>query len=136
MKPIITILILLLLLSSCLKDEELKLKTVEYQPAELNDGWVLNPVSSTNFNMDIFNEVMKAVYSNEDFLLVRSLVIVKDGKLMAEAYPRTLDDRDEPHHLWSTTKSFISMLTGITVLLRIHIELKYNRKIFFISRPH
>ena len=115
MKPIIPILILLLLISSCLKDEELKLKTVEYQPAELNDGWVLNPVSSTNFNMDIFNEVMKAVYSNEDFLLVRSLVVVKDGKLMAEAYPRTLDDRDEPHHLWSTTKSFISMLTGIAI---------------------
>jgi len=58
---------------------------------------------------------MKDVYSNDDFLLVRSLVIVKDGKLMAESYPRTLADRDEPHQLWSTTKSFISMLTGIAV---------------------
>jgi CubicO group peptidase (beta-lactamase class C family) len=115
MKPIISILILLVMLSSCLKDEDMKLKTAEYLPSEQNDGWILNPVSAENFNMDIFNEVMEAVYSNEDFLLIRSLVVVKDGKLMAEAYPRTLADRKEPHHLWSTTKSFISMLTGIAV---------------------
>lgn len=115
MKQLTLIFLSLFLLSSCLKDEDLKLKTVEYQPAELNDGWILNPVTSENFKMDIFNEVMNAVYSNDDFLLVRSLVIVKDGKLMAEAYPRTKADRDEPHHLWSTTKSFISMLTGIAV---------------------
>jgi len=115
MKRTILILISLFLLSSCLKDEDLKLKTVAYLPAEQNDGWILNPVSSENFNMDIFNEVMNAVYSNDDFLLVRSLVIVKDGKLMAESYPRTLADRDEPHQLWSTTKSFISMLTGIAI---------------------
>jgi CubicO group peptidase (beta-lactamase class C family) len=115
MKQLTPILLSLFLLGSCLKDEDLKLKTVAYLPAEQNDGWILNPVSSENFNMDIFNEVMKDVYSNDDFLLVRSLVIVKDGKLMAEAYPRTIADRDEPHHLWSTTKSFISMLTGIAI---------------------
>jgi CubicO group peptidase (beta-lactamase class C family) len=115
MKQLTLILLSLFLLSSCLKDEDLKLKTVTYLPSEQNDGWILNPVSSENFNMDIFNEVMDAVYSNDDFLLVRSLVIVKDGKLMAETYPRVLTDRDEPHQLWSTTKSFISMLTGIAI---------------------
>jgi CubicO group peptidase (beta-lactamase class C family) len=115
MKQLTLILLSLFLLSSCLKDEDLKLKTVTYLPSEQNDGWVLNPVSSENFNMDIFNEVMDAVYSNDDFLLIRSMVIVKDGKLMAETYPRVLTDRDEPHQLWSTTKSFISMLTGIAI---------------------
>jgi len=115
MKRIILIPVLLFILSSCLKDEDMKLKTVTYLPSELNDGWTINPVSSEIFNMDRFNEVMNAVYSNDDFLLIRSLVIVKDGKLIAESYPRTLTDRDEPHHLWSTTKSFISMLTGIAI---------------------
>lgn len=115
MKRITIILISLAIFSSCLKDEDMKLKTVEYLPVEQNDGWILNPVASENFNMDVFNEVMNAVYSNDDFLLIRSLVIVKDGKLMAESYPRTLADRNEPHQLWSTTKSFISMLTGMAI---------------------
>jgi len=102
-------------LSSCLKDDNLKLKEVNYQPVELNDGWQTEPVSSQTFDMNIIDEVVNDVFSNDDFLTIRSMVIIKDGKLIAEMYPRTLADRDEPHQLWSTTKSFISILTGIAI---------------------
>lgn len=111
----ILIITILVLLVSCLKDDELKLKTIKYQPVELNDGWGLSPASSVNFNMDILDELMDSIYSEDHFLQIHSMVIVKDGKLVAEAYPRTLSDRTTPRQLWSTTKSFISMLTGIAV---------------------
>jgi CubicO group peptidase (beta-lactamase class C family) len=65
--------------------------------------------------MNIFNEVMRLVYSNDDLLFIRSLVIIKNGELVAEAYPRTQSDRTRPGQLWSTTKSYMSILTGIAL---------------------
>ena len=113
MKRTITILSLLISFTGCLKDESLKTNNITYVPEQLNDGWEINTETAHIFEMNIFNEVMNRIYSNDDFLLIRSLVIVKNGKLVAEAYPRTQADRTTPHQLWSTTKSFMSILTGM-----------------------
>ena len=113
LKHNIIILFSFLALIGCLKDEDLKSGKVTYLPEKLNDGWEIDTATSQVFEMNTFNNVMNDVYSNKDFLMLRSFVVVKDGKLMAEAYPRSLSDRNRPHHVWSTTKSFISILTGI-----------------------
>jgi CubicO group peptidase (beta-lactamase class C family) len=115
MKRNIAIFLVLITFTRCLKDEDLKSSKVTYLPEQLNDGWEIDTATSQVFKMNTFKEVINDVYSNEDFLLLHSFVVVKDGKLMAEAYPRTPDDRNTPHQIWSTTKSFISLLTGIAM---------------------
>ncbi|MCL2435364.1 MAG: beta-lactamase family protein [Lentimicrobiaceae bacterium] len=113
MKRIIIILSIIIVFTGCLKDKNLKTDDITYIPIQLNDGWKINTATAQIFDMRIFNEVMSLVYSNDDLVLIRSLVIVKNGELVAEAYPRTQFDRTAPRHLWSVTKSFMSMLTGI-----------------------
>ena len=105
----------MVLFAGCLKDEDLKLKTYEYQPVELNDGWQTDTVTGNNFNVTAFDELVQEVYSEDKNLFIRSLLIVYEGKLLAEMYPKDMADRDEPHQLWSATKSFVSLLTGIAI---------------------
>jgi len=113
MKRTILFLSILALFTGCLKDENLKTTEISYIPQQINDDWEINTEISQIFDMNTFNEVIQKVYSNDDFVLLRSLVIAKNGKLVAEAYPRTQADRTTPRQLWSTTKSYMSMLTGI-----------------------
>lgn len=103
------------MLTGCLKDDNLKLKSVEYIPVQLNDGWEIEPFNSENFNMDILNSLLAEIYSEYNFPMIRSFVVIKNGKIAAESYPHDLSDRETPHQLWSTTKSFISLLTGIAI---------------------
>ena len=114
MKHSITIISILILFTGCLKDDNLKTKDITYIPVKMDDGWEINTETSQIFDMNIFNEVMNLVYSNDDFVLLRSLVIAKNGQLVAEVYPRTEADRTTPRQLWSTTKSFVSIITGIS----------------------
>jgi len=113
MKQTLIFLSILILFTGCLKDENLKTGDITYVPIEIGDGWEVNTETSQIFDMNIFNEVMNLVYSNDDFVLLRSLVVVKNGQLVAEAYPRTQADRTTPRQTWSVTKSYMSMLTGI-----------------------
>jgi CubicO group peptidase (beta-lactamase class C family) len=113
MKQAIFFLSILILFTGCLKDENLKTSKISYIPQQLNDNWGINTEASQIFDMNIFNDVIQKVYSNNDFVLLRRLVIAKNGELVAEMYPRTQADRTTPRQLWSTTKSFMSILTGI-----------------------
>ncbi len=115
MKKYIILIIGIFLFTGCLKDDDLKLKSVEYIPAQLNDGWQTEPFNSENFNMDILNSLLSEIYSEDKFMMLRSFVVVHNGKIAVESYPRDLSDKETPHQLWSTTKSFISMLTGIAI---------------------
>jgi CubicO group peptidase (beta-lactamase class C family) len=115
MNRLTIIFILLPLLSGCLKDDDLKLKTITYQPEVLNDGWQVEVASSANFDMQILDGIFKSIYSENDFLLIHSLLIVKNDMLVAESYTQSLSDRDTPHQVWSTTKSFTAMVTGIAL---------------------
>jgi CubicO group peptidase (beta-lactamase class C family) len=113
MKHLTTILLILILFAGCLTDGSFKTKTITYVPVQLNDGWNINTDTFQILDMNIFNEVMNKVYSENDFLLIRSLVIAIKGELIIDAYPKTQADRTTPRQTWSVTKSFVSMLTGI-----------------------
>ncbi len=66
--------------TGCLKDDDLKLKSVEYIPAQLNDGWEIEPFNSENFNMDILNSLLAEIYSEYNYPMIRSLVVIKNVK--------------------------------------------------------
>jgi len=115
MKHSLFFLFICLILTGCLKDDYLKTRNISFLPEELNDGWEIDTATAQHFDMEIFDELLQKIYSYDEFLLVRSVVVVKNGKLVAEIYPRTQEDRTALFQQWSITKSFMSMLTGIAL---------------------
>lgn len=104
-----------LLLTSCLKEEPFKLDYKGFKPQNINDDWQVSTPENENVNRELLDEAYKLVYKNDRFMMARSLLVFRNGKLIAEAYPNNPDDIDAIHNIQSCTKSFTSILTGIAI---------------------
>ena len=117
MKPknlvIISAWILSLNLSSCLKDEDVKLAYNGFQPLEIADDWQVSTPAEEKMDEDFLNAAYQLVFNNERFIMARSLLVIRNGKIVAEAYPNDPDDAYSTENIQSCTKSFTSILTGI-----------------------
>ena len=98
-------------------------QTYQYTvPDKLNDGWETSSLTAENFDAKaisaMFERVRTGGYKN-----IQSMLIVKNGKLIAEEYfPRSEEDRREqalkrvsPQEQTSATKSVTSLLIGIAI---------------------
>ena len=115
MKEIFFTILVVFLFTSCLKDEPFKLMYESSVPEALNDGWITGTPAEVGMDAAIIDEVYQTFFSEDHLTLARGLLIVKDGKLVAEAYCRTKDDRDQISNIKSATKSVTSILTGIAM---------------------
>ena len=115
MKKSIAVFLFITLLTSCLKDEPLKLSYEGYTPVALNDGWeISNPVAE-GMNAQLLEDAFRQVYWQDGFIGARSLLVFRNGKLVAEAYPSDSEHINEISNIQSITKSFTSVLTGIAL---------------------
>ena len=112
MKKNIIIMISLFLLSSCLKKEDWKLEYRGYNPVSRPDGWVISDPEAQDMDADLVEKAYRLFYSDNDFLMAASLIVVRNGKIVAEAYCRDLADIDRPENIQSCTKSFTALLAG------------------------
>lgn len=103
------------LLCACLPDEDLKVLFTGYEPEELGDGWTISSPQSEGMDVREVRRAYTRVFSEDEFPLAHGLLIVRNGKLVAEAYCRNERDRDLLHHLQSATKSITSILLGIAI---------------------
>jgi CubicO group peptidase (beta-lactamase class C family) len=108
-------LLFLSMLSSCLKDEPFKLSYAGFQPQIKNDGWNVSSPENENMNRTLIEDAYKLLYKDDRFTMARSLLVIRNGKLVAEAYPHDPHDIDQIQNLQSITKSFTSILTGIAL---------------------
>jgi CubicO group peptidase (beta-lactamase class C family) len=119
MKTKITIFILLgcisILLPSCLKDEPLKPEYSGFQPLAINDYWQVSTPVEEKMNESYLNAAYQLIYNNERFVMARSLLVIRNGKIVAEAYPHDPEDAFRMENIQSCTKSFTSILTGIAL---------------------
>jgi len=99
--------------SSCLKDEDYKLSQIDYIPEQLNDGWQIDVPLNVGMNPSVLDEIYSRLYSDTEFELMKSLLIIKDGKLISEGYCVNKEDRDKIANIKSATKSVTSLLFGI-----------------------
>ena len=114
-KFILGFIILTGVLFSCLTDPNIKLSYEGYQPTRLNDGWELSTPELEGFSTDAINQVYERFYSEDLYPAIHSLLIARNGKLIAEAYCRDKKERDQYHSLQSATKSITSLLVGIAI---------------------
>jgi CubicO group peptidase (beta-lactamase class C family) len=97
----------------CLTDPQIKVPFPGAEPLEMSDGWELSTPEAEGLDPVQVKRVYEDFFSEERFPTLRSLLIVRHGKLVAEGYSRDPRDRDRFHHVQSVTKSVTSLLVGI-----------------------
>jgi CubicO group peptidase (beta-lactamase class C family) len=100
---------------SCMKDEPLKLPYSGFTPVELNDGWTISSPAKENMDSLMLDEAFRYFYKEDRFLLGRSMTIIRNGKIVAEAYSRDRNDIHQIQNIKSATKSFTGILACIAL---------------------
>ena len=99
------------------------LTTYQYiVPVKMDDGWETAALSSENLDADLIKDLFERINDNT-YKNIHSVLLVKNGKLVVEAYFPGQDSegqfhafqRDTLHELHSATKSVNSILIGIAI---------------------
>jgi len=104
-----------LLLFSCLREEELKQPFVSYLPPEMDDGWSISSPGQEGMNAEALRKIYQDFHEDEGLWQVRSLLVFRGGKLLAESYTKDARDRTTPRAIWSATKQVMGLLTGLAL---------------------
>jgi CubicO group peptidase (beta-lactamase class C family) len=115
MKNILFLLLVSFSLFSCLKDEPFKLDYKGFEPKSINDDWQLSTPQSENMDSDLLEKAFRLIYDDDRYLMARSLLVFRNGKIVGEAYPNDLNDINKPYNIQSCTKSITSLLIGATI---------------------
>ncbi|MDR0205960.1 MAG: serine hydrolase, partial [Bacteroidales bacterium] len=100
---------------SCLKDDLLKVPFQSYTPVYLDDDWETAEPAEAGIDGEALKEVYRYVHNEDNAWQIRSLLVFRNNKLVAESYMKDPVDRTNLHPLWSCTKGFIGILTGIAI---------------------
>jgi CubicO group peptidase (beta-lactamase class C family) len=102
-------------MASCLKDDPIKTDYAGFMPAETNDGWEISSPEAENMNRHLLDRAYELIYSDNRFVMAQSLLVFRNGKLVAEAYPIDRNDISRLNNIQSITKSVTSMLIGTAI---------------------
>ena len=100
---------------SCLKDEPFKMEYSGYEPAVINDEWIISTPEAEKVDRSNLDQAYRLLYNDDRFWMARSLLVIRNGKLLAEAYPHDPSDRDLFANMQSCTKSFTSVIMGVAI---------------------
>lgn len=102
-------------LGSCLKDENFNLDYQGYVPQSINDDWQVSTPTAEGIDHTFLNAAYELMYQDNRYVMARSLLVFRNGKLVAEAYPNDPNDIYEYVNIQSCTKSITSILTGVAI---------------------
>jgi CubicO group peptidase (beta-lactamase class C family) len=111
----VSLVLLPLAVVGCIGDEDIKAQFEGYAPAALDDGWVVSTPDSEGLDVAAIDRVYERLFSQDEWPTAHALLIVRHGRLVAEAYARDDAERDRYHHLQSATKSITSMMLGMAI---------------------
>jgi CubicO group peptidase (beta-lactamase class C family) len=97
--------------SSCLPDGESK-TSINFAPQEINDGWELSDPALQGINPEMLQDIYEMMFDRNKFLTSRSLLIVKNGKLVSESYFVDKNDLHKKSNVQGITKSILSLMSG------------------------
>ena len=109
------ILLISLLLSACMKDDPMNQAFVSFEPKDIDDGLIISNPLAEGIDPEKLTSVYNISYNDETLWSLRSLLVFKNNKLVAEAYLKDEKDITTRHLIWSSTKQVMGILTGIAV---------------------
>lgn len=108
-------LLMITLCSGCLKSDELNLPFRSFEPVEIDDGTKISTPVAEGMDPEVLNSIYKDVYEDDNLWSLRSLLVYKNGKLVAESYLKDTEDLTQQRLIWSCTKQVMGILTGIAL---------------------
>lgn len=103
-------------LSACgITDENIKLPYTGYAPPTLADGWMVSGPRAEGLDEAAVDAVYRKLFDQDLYPTVHSLLVIRHGRLVAEAYMRDPGERTRFHHIQSATKSITAILVGIVI---------------------
>ena len=109
------ILVAVIALSGCLRDDPMNVSFVSYEPRHIDDGLVISTPQDEGIDPEQLEEIFRSTYADENLWSLRSLLVFKNKTLVAEAYLKDENDITSRHLIWSCTKQVMGVLTGIAV---------------------
>ena len=106
---------LMLCCLGCLKEDALKKPFTTFTPPDIGDGWAISTPGAEGIDSLKLVDVFRNFHENEDWWMVRSLLVFRNGKLVAESYTKDDSDRRQPRAVWSCTKQVMGILAGIAL---------------------
>ena len=101
--------------SGCIKEAPLNLDLGDLHPEELNDGLMLSEPAIEGMDENRLRAAYELAHTDEDMWPIRSLLVLRHGKLVAEHYFKDKDDIVQPRLIWSATKQVTAILLGIAL---------------------
>ncbi len=106
---------LLALGNSCMKHDPLNQEFKGYEPVKIDDGLVYADPASENVDGEALRDIYMDMHDDNQYWQFRSMLVFRNGNLIAESYMKDDADRTQKHLIWSCTKQFIGVLTGIAL---------------------
>jgi CubicO group peptidase (beta-lactamase class C family) len=111
----IQLVILLAFTSSCLKEDEMKKSYIGFNPVDIGDGWQLSSPEAERIDSLALDQIYKDIYADDATWMTKSLLVFRNGKLVAESYLKDEADRTTADAIWSCTKQVNGIITGIAI---------------------
>jgi CubicO group peptidase (beta-lactamase class C family) len=114
MKKLIKTLFIILSIShlaGCLEDGKLK-TDFNMVPEQLDDGWTISTPAQEGFDEAALHNAYSPLFSEDGYLGCLSLIVARNGKMVAEGYCRDVGDREVKRNIQSVTKSITSLVFG------------------------
>jgi CubicO group peptidase (beta-lactamase class C family) len=103
-----------MLLAGCITEPDLK-PGRGWEPAALADGWQVATPEQVGLDSRAIGAAYDRFYSDRELVNAVAFLIVRDGKLIAEGYARSPEDRHRLGNVQSVTKSITSLVLGTLV---------------------
>ena len=107
--------LMLLLITACLKEDAMNKLFTGFSPVNIGDGWVISTLAAESIDSLALDQVYRDVYADDQTWMMKSLLVFRNGKLVAESYLKDDADRTEIDAIWSCTKQVNSIITGIAI---------------------
>lgn len=113
--PALILLLFSFITVSCLTEGPLKVSFSTFTPPNLSDGWDISDPDAENINGELLKDIYKYAHEDDGIWQIRSLLVFRNNKLVAESYMKNAGDRTNPLAIWSCTKQFTAIAAGIAV---------------------
>jgi CubicO group peptidase (beta-lactamase class C family) len=106
---------LLILLSSCIKEGTINRPYSNFRPVQTNDGWQVSGPAAENMDSAQLDLIYRDLYADDKAWALSSMLVFRNGKLVAESYLKSENDRGKKITIWSCTKQVTALATGIAI---------------------
>jgi CubicO group peptidase (beta-lactamase class C family) len=103
---------LLAAMSGCINDAQLK-TAFNIEAVDAGDGWEVSTPAAQGFSEVNLRSAISPYFGDDKYITAISVIVVRNNKLVAEAYVRNPNDRYQKRQIQSTTKCITSLLFGI-----------------------